>query len=521
MSGLSDLLKRLRSTHTPWLHRLRLAHYVWRAKDICIPRKHQLLLDWMSAQLTFVTRKGRESVDEETVHMLWSLFYNAVKSLDDRAVRGVHLKPAIVELATETINQCLQEQSMQLASYIEITINLIGLIMKTPALHSQVTSRFESLVSFVAALLSLGLQEINREHQDCVSVWPILLQSMTKLVGLFKQQPNTRKVFLLTVKKLFVVLSRLRFALQINPAHTDMAEPLCNIIDAGLTVGIFHIDHLQSLSTVLDVFGKFKAEKMASLAVEGDVESRNASGRKVVPYCKAFVDELQSLSEIDSLALFEVSPVLFRALILSQSHKTNRPSPDHALSFNFFSELYGKCHAMTDQMNRQKWYTALKQLVELINEFDVYQVADDSKTGGYQLTFLQDLANDVSTNSCAANNGYLCLIALLKLNHHILDDCLSSILSDWLRPRMQVDSLNCLGGMLIETYAKLKQMEGFVVSVIHCLKECSHDVHLPVTLCERLSEMVQRLPLSQVCQIWKLLKEEMKRNLLNGIGLCS
>ena len=35
---------------------------------------------------------------------------------------------------------------------------------------------------------------INREHQDCGSVWPVLLQSMTKFVGLLKQQPNTRKV---------------------------------------------------------------------------------------------------------------------------------------------------------------------------------------------------------------------------------------------------------------------------------------------------------------------------------------
>ena len=100
MSGLSDLLKQLRSVHTPWLQRLRLAHYVWRAKDICIPKKHQLLLDWMTSQLTFVTRKGHghESVDRETVHMLWSLYHNAVKSLDDHAVRGVHLKPAIVEV---------------------------------------------------------------------------------------------------------------------------------------------------------------------------------------------------------------------------------------------------------------------------------------------------------------------------------------------------------------------------------------------------------------------------------------
>lgn len=100
MSRLTGVLQKLRSVHTPWLERLTLAHYAWQANDICIPNKHQLLLDWMTSQLAFITRKGHRTVDKETVQMLWSLYLNAIKALDSQVVCAVHLKPTVIEVHT-------------------------------------------------------------------------------------------------------------------------------------------------------------------------------------------------------------------------------------------------------------------------------------------------------------------------------------------------------------------------------------------------------------------------------------
>ncbi|XP_068595993.1 unhealthy ribosome biogenesis protein 2 homolog [Brachionichthys hirsutus] len=390
------------------------------------------------------------------------------------------------------------------------------------------------------------------------NLFDVLHQVLSCYLSVQRQQANPNRVFTMVTNQLIQTLVVLRHLLtsgDFAPAHAqlDLRQQLCkdirSKIDSILQVALFPPEHLNSYKEEL-LPGKEDSGKRGPGGAKGPLKPVIAIISKLDAqgYCQPALHY-----PVKSITL----SLLFKFFLESYGKGRGTSEEVHRmLCFYFFTRLIfaldvdldGRCRtsAKADPsvavspeqkspssiFSPENWSLALLTVESLLSQAlsaDIYNIAADRiRHEEVQLNFYRSLGQMLLNQAQPSIPAwYRCLKVLLNLNHLVLEPSLDQMLSSaWInsehmeaRGQRAKQLLVC---SLFQTYTKLRQLPRLFSQLLSVISESTVDHKRPPLLSDgiaaSLSTCLLETPLSQGLEICTLVLENIKKNILPGLG---
>ncbi|KAK5915139.1 hypothetical protein CesoFtcFv8_000762 [Champsocephalus esox] len=173
----SGIHLKLKSPHTQWEDKLKLARFAWISTQCLLPNKEQVLLDWCTHALTGRYNQKVEFSDD-VLEGLWCYLDDLLhsKKLHSLLKQGktVSLRLNMAQLLLDRLQECARVGSKSPVCVSTILSVCQGLL-SSPALSSVFTTKYELIVDLLAKLCSLACCEL----QQPLLTEPLVTASVT------------------------------------------------------------------------------------------------------------------------------------------------------------------------------------------------------------------------------------------------------------------------------------------------------------------------------------------------------
>ncbi|CAG11011.1 unnamed protein product, partial [Tetraodon nigroviridis] len=561
----SGIQLKLKSPHTPWEEKLKLARFAWMSTQCLLPNKEQVLLDWCTHALTgWYSRKVDFShgVLEGLWHYLDDLLHSKKLHLLLKQGKTISLRLNMAQLLLERLSEDAHVGSRSPVCLSTILSVCQGLF-SSPALLSVFTTKYELMVTLVAALCSLSCHELE-QHVDAgerpsqpkqsphsVSVFDILLQALSCYLSVQRQQANPNRVFSMVTNQLLQKLVLLRHLLtpgEFGPCHTSLPlhQQLCRDIrvkiDSILKSSLFPPDHLIP----------YKEELLPS---KSDAVRRPGGAKGPFKPVHTILSRLGAQDYCAAPLRYTVASatlsLLFKFFLESYRSSRGQREEEHSmLCFRFLTKLVSVLDVGLDgdsfapvkadeatplrsggssaPVSPDSWSLALLAVESLLNQAlsaEIYNVAADRiRHGEVQLKFYQCVGQMLLNQAHPSIPAwYRCLKALLSLNHLILEPDLDQLLSSaWVHSECSEapvqkarEHLVC---SLLQIYTKLRQLPRLFSEILSVVCQPALEHLRPPLLSEEIFSSLRTclldIPPSQGLEICSLVLETIGKYLL-------
>ncbi|CAH2251491.1 Hypothetical predicted protein [Pelobates cultripes] len=527
----SGIHLKLKNSKTSWEDKLKLAHFAWISHQCVLPKKEQVLLDWVSHTLSGC-RTNKLNLERDIEQKLWSFLDNVLHS---KALQILLKEKKTVSLRftiAQAINDCIAASCTHqgLRDDISTVLSCCQGILSTPTLSYVYTAKFELIVDLLSKLSILACQYLTSEKPITPLVFDLLQISFTQYIQIQRQQTNPNRVFSHVLSQLFQPCLLLRHALNTrswnkeddNRVRHQLSKDLRVKAEAVLQMGLFQFELLPSYIEEL-------------LPEKDQTEKKKGSLKTLLTPIGSMLVKLRDCSFFDTRIYTSVVnnsiPLLYKLFLESYCKDDNQLT-----CFYMLVRLY-ECLQSTVIPEQEDFsvsskgsvpFFALEQMLNLVLNHDVYSVAVDRiRHKEIQYNFYRKLSEMLVCNPCTSTPAWFrCLKTLILLNHMIvepdLDDLVSCAWIDANISDMKVrKAQEILIGILLQTYAKLRQFSKLFkeVLIIIC-RPTIDELRAPVfspQITKKLSELMLELPQSQILDIWDMILEKCHTFILHGI----
>ncbi|XP_077376062.1 unhealthy ribosome biogenesis protein 2 homolog isoform X2 [Festucalex cinctus] len=569
----SGIHLKLKSPHTPWEDKLKLARFAWISSQCLLPNKEQVLLDWCTYALTGWYNKKVE-FSQTVLEGLWSCFdaFLHSRKLHVALKQGktVSVRHNMAQLLLNLLEECAGTPT-RLSVGVSTLLSVCQGILSSSTLSSVFTTKYELMVSLSVKVCSFACHQLQQAfpsgtHQpevipdtvsDCLltsdlapqteellsqeieekpkkitigaHLFDLLLQVLTSYLSVQRQQANPNRVFALVTNQLIQPLLLLRHMLtsaEYAPSHTHLSlrQHICRDIrvriDSILQLSLFSAEHLAS----------YKEELLPS---KEDTGKRGPGGTKgplrpaSAVLCKLGSCEPPLLYSVKSNTV----PLLFKFFLESyRKCRAENEEEQRMLCFNFLTKLLPALDLSPANVpcKPESWSLALLAAESLLSQAlsaDIYNVAADRiRHAEVQLNFYKSLTRilfDQAQPSIPA--WYRCLKVLLGLNHMILEPDMENLLSSaWVNAECMETRVQRARQMmlcsLLQIYTKLRQLPHFFSELLSVICQPSLDNVRPPLLCDGVSASLRAsvldTPPSQGFEICSLVLESLRKDVL-------
>ncbi|CAG5854130.1 unnamed protein product [Menidia menidia] len=486
----SGIHLKLKSPHTPWEDKLKLARFAWISSQCLLPNKEQVLLDWCTHALTGWHNKKVE-FSQEVLEGLWCYLDDVLRTRKLHSAlkqgKAICLRINMAQLLIDCLQGCANGQSQVSLSTI---LSVSRSIFSSPALSSVFTTKYELVVNLLAKFCLLACREIQtpsftkvhvtasipcqdeptmeppqteakaKEKPKKISasgnLFEVFLQALSCYLSVQRQQANPNRVFTVVTNQLLQPLVLLRYLLTAQGVTPHLRQQLRRDIrlkiDSVLQLALFSSEHLASYKAELFP-PKEDSGRGGSAGIKGPLKPASSVLCKLSDqgFCEP---SLHYSVKSDALPLFfkfflerygkgkgegeeEQRMLCFyylaRLVPALDIHPGGRP-PSPAGAEQGGAPSSGEKPPPASTCAKESWSLALQALDSLLSQAlsaDIYNVAADRiRHKEVQLNFYRALAqiffNEAQPSMPA---WYHCLKVLLNLNHLILEPDLDQLLS--------------------------------------------------------------------------------------------
>ncbi|XP_048457265.1 unhealthy ribosome biogenesis protein 2 homolog isoform X2 [Rhincodon typus] len=524
----SGIHLKLKSMKTPWEDKLKLARFAWISHQCFLPKKEQVLMDWVSRALTGYYSKKLQFGDD-ILEGLWTYLDDILhsKKLQKLIEKGkiITLHATIAQIINDRIGEhCSNMPSNATLSNLVTVLNCCRGILTSPAFAIIYSSKWELLVDLLCTLsLLLCCRLRSTEALRSTQLFEVLLLAFDLYLVAQRQQRSRGRVFLQVCSPLLQPFLLLRHLLSSRCWTSEdevavwqhLSKEVGQKIQAALQGGLFHADLLNSYREEL-------------LQDDGSQEKKVSPPKDLVAPMETMLSKLTDAGlfgpDLHSAVVAGSVPLLYRLSLESYCREGN-----HLLGFHIFARFldtlgFPEPTGVGPGQEPADWnpgLIALDQLLSLTLGSNIYNVAVDKiRCGGLQFTLYSRVAEMLlSYPRQEIPAWFRCLRTLISLNHLIVEPNLDDLVSlAWLDadvsdPRVgrAQESLLCA---LLETYTKLRQLPRLFQEVLAIIaRPAADELRRPVLsagLTEKLRECLLELPAGQALDIWDLMLKSLE-----------
>ncbi|CAH1262507.1 URB2 [Branchiostoma lanceolatum] len=524
--------KRLKSAETPWREKLKLGRMAWRSRRVVLPRREQVLLDWATS--TLIQHHTKKAVlEEQILQEMWLFLEDILKStrLQTLARSGsIFLNSSFNQVITAILSNACQPEATHL-NLIPTVLDCMEVILAQPTLAAVLLSRYDTCVELLKSMLCLTVRLCVTDIQESVpSLLSSLVTVLDKCSSLQRQQHKHTKVFQSVCEELLAPAACCCWVLnnhsKVPPSATSNViikiqehihqglffrenaaayeKHLCDTTDSP-SVGSKGVElYFQQLDQLLKNTVDPSMFKMCAIPAGG-------IGDAILQHLPAAFNSFltsPACTDITRTGFAMLQTLCGFTLPLSTARndiETEKSQEEESMDVEADVEVGVK--------TQEKRLVALRDLLQIALDLDIYRALDDTTSGGRQLAWLRQLLHTLLQIPPPATAARLdCVRLLLDMNHQVVAPRLADIWTcSWLlldedvAPAVQVsqDKLLC---RLLETYAKLRQVDTLVVAMLDAVQknqdQLSYSKTFPPVTLQRWSELVQSLPIGLAMEIW-------------------
>ncbi|XP_060077865.1 unhealthy ribosome biogenesis protein 2 homolog [Ylistrum balloti] len=352
------------------------------------------------------------------------------------------------------------------------------------------------MAGLLSALVQITVRNVTTGREPSSNLVELLEKVIHIYKGSQRAHPNQKQVLQMVTSKLLVPAVMLW-----GCTHSDKAEikslgtTLINIIQNG----IFDKDHQVSFNMYLSTVcgeGESMAYYLRTIENLFNTISSILDGKHAL---KLTSNKDMRLFTLDYL------PYFFNGFI---HHKCNSDNITAHRLFLYICSLIGVKLDDSDpceQALEPSLIRVITGLLKMVQEADIYHVANDNAAGGQQLQAYRTIL-DVVLRSSSCPEVFDCFQQLLYLNHMILEPRLTEVLRlCLLNQAQQCDVADKFLTELISTYGKLRQVPKWIEKVLATVEQSNLTTWsgFPSLFSERFGDVVQSLPQGTTVDIWE------------------
>ncbi|KAL2083693.1 hypothetical protein ACEWY4_021466 [Coilia grayii] len=532
----SGIHLKLKSPHTPWADKLKLARFAWISPQCVLPNKEQVLFDWTSHALTLFYSK-KIDLAQEVVEGLWVYFDDIIHSKKLQSVPSQGKTVSLRITVAQVINDRILEHSLgQLSTSLATVLSCLCGILSSPVLSVTYTAKYELLGELLARLSHLACTRLSQQHSGeplSARELEVLLLTLSTYLTVQRQQTNVNRVFTQVTSHLLQPILVLRHFLSSRTWSEEESEQrqrqqhvskeIRSKVDTVLQVALFHPDNLQS----------YKDELLLSSSEEPTLGRKGRGGKGLPSPVSTILAKLCVPGSCDPAVLYTVVstslPLLFRFALEAFC----KGGENKLLCFHLMTKFVCALDFTEDMIPNKmfkagNWNLTLLSLESLLSSCmngDIYNVAADRiQHGEMQLKFYRKLTQLLFNNAQTATPAwYRCLRTLLALNHMIVEPDLDELVSyvwvdsDCTEPRVRKARDMLVSSTLI-TYAKLRQLPRLFEELLSVVCRPALDELRQPLLSEAVGETlalyVLDAPASQSLELCELILEKIQNYVL-------
>lgn len=549
MAGLTSTYSRLQDAQVPLKERIELFRLILEENDCFFPNKKQVLTDWLCQQLYYLRNlQGKQKDGEASLDVgrnqaeLWKLLHEVLRgSLREHIMVRQRFLPVVFgELAR--LRKCFETKAFGVCGGPDIDEIFHGCalsvflccqeMLKNSQLSLLLFNKLENveqaLVEALSCFLAVLLVPLEKSGPLIEEICRLVTLALHQYGAIQRQQIAQSKVFGNLCKKLLHLLLMVRTVVSDDSsilAKLCLQEPsrreLTLKLDTVIAGGLFHKEHIMNYKPSAD---KLKSDEPSS------------KKQKLLGYSSQLFEALRSSVDLGSVegkvpAINQVTPGLwwrsvsrnlpFLLKSFLEAAKDEKKLERNA-KFDFFIELYNLiplegaigADPAIPQVDK---IAILNEMLQIILEHDVYQIAEDNLNDQPLFKQLVNLTETLlqSPKDCDMV-VFQSLNTLLKLNHKILETFLEKIIERCLvksnqSSEVMVEEKIKVLSNLVETYSKLHQIEYLIKCTLKVIKSSEHSIGpIPVDVVTKLSQAFERCPLNLSLSLYQLFLDTMK-----------
>ncbi|KAK7105811.1 hypothetical protein V1264_017143 [Littorina saxatilis] len=518
------MIGRLKDQRLQVPERLKLALKLWQTEDEVGPNKHQVIIDTVVSIL--INDKKRHDMSSKVERQVWQTLSSLLNSsciLQSSAkLPAVTIRPAFSQVLLETLEREIvgEKVGVKDGDVLSLLLDCCQCVLRSPALTCVLTSRLDVLVSLCSAVCQLAV---------CLPVSEVTVPLVSVLSGLTShlwqhhhrsQLAPSQMVQAVTDKLLQPVVSlnyKLGSAVDDVKLRADMKDEtqlshVAGSLQDFVLATLFHESQQRLFKTYMESVTKQQETSQLPWTVS-NVFSKLSAG-------------LQQTEDDQSVTCEAVSPrtVVLAFLPRLFLHAVTVWKQNSQLSFQLFVHLNSYLGVSADDAQEKsedggtlakECVDTLCQLLTLLRQHAVYNVAADRTGGGAQLRYLRHLLNTLLCSSPMCDEVCGCMLELLQCNHlileptllNILQRCSSSLTQAPEGHRMAADRLMA---ELVSTYSLLQQVPHFYNVLLQLNQQSPRQLTdiLPLPqFFERVSGILKTLTPVTAVDIWSKLQE--------------
>ncbi|KAM9860653.1 unhealthy ribosome biogenesis protein 2 homolog [Aulostomus maculatus] len=160
----SGIHLKLKSPHTPWEDKLKLARFAWISSQCLLPNKEQVLLDWCTHALTGWYNQKVE-FSKNVLEGLWCYLDDLLHSRKLHASlkqgKAISMRLNMAQLLLDQLQECAGA-AVRLPVCVSTLLSVCQGILSSPALSSVFTTKYELMVNLLAKVCSFACCELQK-----------------------------------------------------------------------------------------------------------------------------------------------------------------------------------------------------------------------------------------------------------------------------------------------------------------------------------------------------------------------
>ncbi|KAJ3329321.1 rRNA primary transcript metabolism protein [Blyttiomyces sp. JEL0837] len=495
--------------------RLHFAQTAWNLKDVFVPGKAVLLLEWISSSMLKSLPASNKQSQQQKKNNDASSTSNTLFNEDAlepylRVDHFTFLHTLLLHFSERKSRSSIPRLSMApifsgLLTSLTKTLSSVSKVFQKPwithttVIIPEVSKCFDIITSSLSEYLNPSFEQHVQILADCLDLVKVLTRMKAELVfpevkealggfvkkvllvmlALQKSNANQKKVFTLTLTKLLqpslTILLSIRQSTGFLPA--EIADQLHILVKQGL----FHKEHLLEFASVL---------QQMSTSLDKDGKGDSGKGKKeVAAYPKQLFDRFEAFSkdsdvDVRRAGFFAYGMLMDSFIEARRKHLRNYDSnvtfsPD----FTFFRVLLRWIkQALQSSGEEQETIELWRELVAMLvvlQKHDVYKATQD-EVSKKQLVILKDLFSFSmkwgQNHSGSQGIVYRFWSALIPLEYTIITSSLQT-LWPWILSPLPSDRDDAVSFLvsLVQTFSKSRQLDDFLDQLIEQLTTMDLD----------------------------------------------
>ncbi|XP_033641513.1 unhealthy ribosome biogenesis protein 2 homolog [Asterias rubens] len=523
-AGVNRLLK---DASTPWLQKIQLAKFAWISPKCFLPNREQVLIDW---SINSIVNASKFSIPDNVIPALWQFLQDVLQSKQLQSMGSrlerLSIRPSLFPVLISSLEPHHK--------YEEQAIGCCLHLLDYASLGTVITGQLENQVKFLSAVLNLLISYLKADDgRTCSKLNSLVHKAFESFASLQRQQPNPRKILAIIFAKLLQPSLMLHYTItSLSPTSDALYTDTLTCIQDLIANGLFQRDLVD---------GHIKYLRLSPGEVNTDKQKEvKLLHEAIIALWKNISGKVWHQQEDDcSCSYIAGMPVLFSAFLSIQQYPKD-------VSFALFCKLChimgimplevkskpntetediegGDCQPMEEEKDSREGYRGnwsvcllpLSELLDVVSEKQIYEVASDNMEGKVQFAWLVHLVNELMSNADSSSISWFnCLHKLLDMNHLLLEDKLPQILKEALycsakeSPEKNAQLLELRDSFLeklLGVYTKLRQFDKVVAALLEAsmISTTSQRLGYPQHFADSFSESVQLLPPGLTLTIWK------------------